>query len=184
MRLREPPAPLFEELLQSYLCQPLGLKRTTYLPNEHEANVATAAVINKGRTVPYEHAPHALGTRLQLTLTGGSIYSTAREMAEFAEAVIGVREQGSSLVVSKRVGDELQRQQYANQLYGLGWSLTIRDGEAVRMSHDGSLHGYHAWIGIDIENQTYVTAVWTDSNVTTRNDGAVMKQLRNITGVQ
>jgi len=70
------------------LARPLEMKRTTYFPSPSDANVATGSALGSGGKRADPATPHRLGSALKLTLIGGSIYSTARDLARFSRMII------------------------------------------------------------------------------------------------
>jgi CubicO group peptidase (beta-lactamase class C family) len=171
----------FEQLLQENVCQPLGLERTTYFPPKDDGNVALPAVMQRGETVVQRNAPHLLGGDLRLALIGGSVHSTADELGEFARMMLNQGRHGKDRVLAQQTWNELSKQQFPNQGYGLGWNLEIRNRKTARMMHTGSLFGYRSMILVDLERRFYLVALWTlaDSNST---KDTLVGQLRGAAG--
>jgi CubicO group peptidase (beta-lactamase class C family) len=148
----------FESILQERLCGPLGLSRTTYFPagKFSDDDIATGA---NG-----EAAPHLLGERHRLPLIGGSLYTTAEEMAYFGQGVLAewYGEEGEKRFKLKPgLIKELGIVRSPESGYGLGWKVLERDGKAVRLSHSGALQSYRAWMAVDLEKGVSIAACWT-----------------------
>jgi hypothetical protein len=56
--------------------------------------------------------------------------------------------------------DELTSQQ-GDQLYGLGWRLTLKNGKTVQLSHNGSLASSQSRLRIDLESGRTVVVHYT-----------------------
>ncbi len=157
----------FEELLQTRLAEPLGLARTTFFPPPDNTNVAVPGQQGpRAQIVAQVGAPHLLKSQLRLPLIGGSLYSTATETAAFARLVLHRGRLGDKPVLSEAAWQELTRQQFDNQGYGLGWSLTIRNGQTTAMRHTGALLGYRSLIAVDLTTGQYAVVHWTLSDPT------------------
>ena len=147
----------FEVIFQERICNPLGMKRTTYFPFEKfpRGEIATG--------VPEETSPHRLGREHRLPLIGGSLYTTAGEMTLFGRAISeGWRGNCEHLpgVPSAMIRDAGESRSRQSQ-YGLGWKVVKRNGESIRLSHSGSLGSHRAWLAVDLEKGVSVAGCWT-----------------------
>lgn len=147
----------FEALLQERICDPLGMKRTTYFP-------AVQFPLDEIATgVPEKMSPHRLGKNHRLPLIGGSLYTTAEEMTLFGRAISeGWKGNGPLLpgVPRAMIRDAGNPRSQRSQ-YGLGWKVVKRNGEAIRLSHSGSLGSHRAWFAVDLEKGVSVAGCWT-----------------------
>lgn len=159
----------FEGIFQQKLAGPLGLKRTTYFPSA-DKNVAAGAVLIGEQLRSNRQTPHLFGANLHLPLIGGSLYSTARETTRFAQMIADRGRVDSKPVISNRTWKELTRQQ-ADQLYGLGWSLTLRKGRTVRLSHNGSLASSRSQLRVDLDTGRSVVVHYTVAKSNDRRAG-------------
>ena len=139
-----------EELLQQRLAGPLGMSRTTYFPAPSDVNVATGLS---------EETPHLLGENLRLPLIGGSIYSTARDLARFARMMAGRGKLGSSRVMPGKLWREMiSHPSFTEQQYALGWSI---EPGTMRIRHNGALAASRAALRIDLESGRYVIVLYS-----------------------
>lgn len=148
----------FETILQQRLCEPLGLTRTTYFPARTFGNeaIATGSMRNA--------APHLLGSKHRMPLIGGSLYSTADEMSQFARAIMrqwnNETTQGT-LPVSRASLEEITRPRSPNSGYSLGWKVEQNADRTIRLSHSGSLQSYRARLVVDLDHGRTIAACWT-----------------------
>jgi len=150
----------FEMILQESICGPVGLKTTTYFPNQFLPDATVAVGFQK------QKAPHQLGAGHLFPLIGGSLYSTAIEMAKFADAVAlewNDGEQGALKIGQAGIRQlaKLHPDDSEPSGYGLGWTVASSDGEPSVLSHSGSLQSYRAWIAVDLNSGTGIAACWT-----------------------
>lgn len=153
-----------EELLQSRLCAPLGLNRTTFFPKDDE-NVAVGARRVNGRWVTDPQAPHLTKPENRLALVGGSIYSTASDQARFAQMVWARgRSDGRSFFTRQEWSKWVERQS-PQASYGLGWGQAFGAGGKgkipTRLAHNGALGSYRASIVVNLETGFFCVANWT-----------------------
>lgn len=139
-----------DDLLRERLAEPLGMSRTTYFPKLGDRNVATGYSIE---------TPHLLADALHLPLVGGSIYSTARDLARFARMVIGRGELDGVRVLPEALWEEaITPPGFTAQPYALGWSVSA-DGKRIR--HNGALASSRATLQIDLETGRHVAVVYS-----------------------
>ncbi len=167
----------FESLLQTRLGKPLGFSRTTYFPKPDEDNVAVPYVKSDGEEIPNRRAPHRLGKRLRFPLIGGSLYSTARETARFAEMIAAKGQFKGEAVLKESLWQQFVKPQSKKDSYSLGFRQTFAKGEkmATALSHSGSLYGYRSMIHIDLSTGRYIIC-----NLSTRVGGGASAAVRRI----
>jgi len=153
----------FETLLQEKLCQPLGMRATTYFPDPKRfTEVACGGSSGPGAAKrPSEVAPHKQGDQLRLPLIGGSLYTTAEDMQRFSRMMLAEGRWGPTKVLSPEAWKKTVSQPYAGQTYGYGWTLSREGDKTVGLSHSGSLASYQALIQLDLPSQRYVIVFWT-----------------------
>lgn len=147
----------FEVILQESVCHPLGLKRTTYFPNKFLPNATLALGAQR------QEAPHQLGADHLFPLIGGSLYSTATEMARFADAVAQEWNNGEQgpLTTGQAGVRKMTQVDSDSGGYGLGWKVILKNGVPSILTHSGSLQSYRAWIALDLESGNSLAACWT-----------------------
>ncbi len=144
-----------ETILQNRICKPLDLQHTSFFPGRSGSteNIATGVIPRS--------APHRLGKTHRFPLVGGSIYSTSKEMAIFANAISeSWNGRSNKLALPQGLVQELGKRRSSESSYTLGWSMA-KDGEITRLSHSGSLMAYKAWIAVELEPGISMAACWT-----------------------
>jgi len=153
-----------EELLQSRLCEPLQLSRTTYFPEEDD-NVAVGSRRVGGRWVADSQAPHLTVPDNRFALVGGSIYSTASDQARFAQMVWAQGMSEGQRYFSSELWSEWVERQSPKAKYGLGWGQTFGvSGDKkmpTRLAHNGALGSYRAGMVVNLETGFFCVANWT-----------------------
>ncbi|QDT43208.1 D-alanyl-D-alanine carboxypeptidase precursor [Gimesia alba] len=157
----------FEDLLQERLCSPLGMKHTTYFPDiEQSGNIACPGARGRnGKLLAHQGAPHLWGKKLKFPLIGGSLYTTASDTGLFASMILNRGKNSRKQVLSREAWQFMISRQYPSQRYGLGWGLTIQNGQTTAVQHSGALLGYRGLIHIDLEENRYVVVYWTLTDV-------------------
>ena len=147
-----------ETLLQHRLARPLGWQRTTYFPAVEDPNVAAGA---NAQGELQRDTPHLLGAEQRLALVGGSVYSTARELAAFAHAIAS----GGAAVLSEQAFARLLSPPFPGEAYGYGWALRIPDGgtNATALRHNGALAASRAALRIDLDSGRYAVVLYSIS---------------------
>ena len=145
-----------EALLQRRLAKPLRWERTTYFPSQNDENVATGADVG-GAAHPA--TPHLMGSEHRLALVGGSVYSTAHELARFAAAMA---DRGGDILSEEAFG-QIAKRPFPGQPYGYGWSLRLADGAetATGLRHNGSLAASRAALRVDLESGLYAVVLYS-----------------------
>lgn len=150
----------FETLLQERICEPLGMKRTTYFPAVQfpSDEIATG--------IPEKMSPHRLGKNHRLPLIGGSLYTTAEEMTLLGRAISeGWKGNADDLLgVPREMIRDAGNPRSKQSQYGLGWKVVKRNGETIRLSHSGSLGSHRAWFAVDLAKGVSVAGCWTLSD--------------------
>jgi CubicO group peptidase (beta-lactamase class C family) len=167
----------FELLLQERLCSPLQLSRTTYFPDSEDSNIATGSLAGK----PNPTTPH-LSEPFKLPLIGGSIYSTALDSGRFLQMILNRGSAGDNQMLSDKMFEAYVSPQVKGQGYGLGWSLRIKNGRTVGLSHSGSLASSRALFVVNLELNRYGVVLYTlqDPSQSNRASGAVSKVLNEV----
>jgi CubicO group peptidase (beta-lactamase class C family) len=150
----------FDRILQERLCQPLGMSRTTYFPGRIDANIAAGAVRRKRKMVAANDSPH-LAEPHEMQLIGGSLYSTAADLAKFARMIArrGVTDDGRFLSATR--WSDMVRLRGRDSKYGLGWIVTRLDNKVVKFAHNGALSQYRANLLVHPPTQSYLAFVIT-----------------------
>ena len=163
----------FETLLRQRVCVPLGMSRTTYFPPQADNNIAVGHITTEEELTVNCQAPHLLGDRHRFALIGGSLYSTARDMARFARMILNEGRQGDAEVLPRAAWLETIRRPSPDQAYGLGWGMAFRNGadRPFRLSHGGALFSYRSLIAVDLDSGWFAVANWTvDETATPREE--------------
>lgn len=161
----------FEDILQQRLCVPLNLTRTTFFPFDRfpDDEIATGA----GRSA----APHLLEENHRFPLIGGSLYTTAEEMTAFGQAIgDGIAGRQTPLEITPKLFQELTQPRSRQSGYSLGWSVLVQRGQAVRLSHSGSLQSYRSWIAVNPVKRISIAGCWTLSKTNDQPDLATLLQ--------
>lgn len=145
----------WENVLQANLCEPAGMKSTTYFPTDGEYE----EIAEGGGT--QLTPPHRLGSSLKLPLIGGSLYTTAGDFDRFLRIVLNEGSLEGRTVLSKRAVEVLTGPAFDNQNYGHGWLLTKRNGKVIALGHKGSLPPYQAAIRVHLPSGTFRVVLWT-----------------------
>ena len=151
-----------DTLLQTQLCEPLGMQSTTFFPNQHAASSPTAPSVPRvatggnARTPP----PHLLGSEMRLPLVGGSIHTTAEDLQRFARMVANRGEIDQTRVMTHATWSNYLSRPYEQQRYGYGWTHTV-SGDHLIVSHNGSLPPAQAALKINLTTGEYTIALWT-----------------------
>ena len=166
----------FEQLLQERIARPLGLKRTSYFPSPSGNNVAAGAKLGSNGKRADPATPHLLGADLKLPLIGGSIHSTARELARFSRMIINRGRFGATGVLPEDAWVEMtSRQAHAKLLgkppnrmesdYGMGWSRLSSAGSdrPTWITHGGALASSRSRLLVNLRNGYYVILLYSTS---------------------
>ncbi|MBI1357442.1 MAG: serine hydrolase [Acidobacteria bacterium] len=151
----------FEQILRRRVVEPLALERTGYFPDPAEKDIAAGADPRTGK--PHPETPHLLGAELRLALVGGSVYSTAGELARFARMALAKgAAPGGRRALSERAWREWTRQPFPEQPYGHGWGLLLdASGRVRRLRHNGALAASRAILQADLDSGGYAAVTYT-----------------------
>lgn len=119
----------YEDFLDKRLFEPLGMKDTTFWPNEEQLKrLAKSYHPNKDKTDLVEgkigQLRYPLNDRKRQPMPAGGLFSTARDVGRFCQMVLNggtfegkryLSEKAVKLMTSKQTGDQLK------EGYGLGW---------------------------------------------------------------
>jgi CubicO group peptidase (beta-lactamase class C family) len=132
----------YEDFLDERLFKPLGMKDTTFWPNEEQISrlarpyKPTADKTNLEATTIVQ-LTYPLNDRRRQPMPGGGLFSTARDVGRFCQMILN----GGQLDGRRYVSEDAVRQMTTRQTpptvnvnYGLGWSL----GEG-KFDHGGAL---------------------------------------------
>ncbi|MDB5389128.1 MAG: estB 3 [Planctomycetaceae bacterium] len=121
----------FEKFLDERLCQPLGMKDTTFWPTaEQDARIAKAYKAgpkNKGleeTKIDQLHYPLTDKTE-RFPMPAGGLFATANDLARFYQMLLNGGELGGKRILSEAAVKELTKRQTPatlQQSYGLGFS--------------------------------------------------------------
>jgi len=120
----------YEEFLQKRLFDPLGMKDTTFWPNDEQtARLAKSYRPNSDRTgleeTPITQLTYPLSDRTRQPMPAGGLFSTAADLGRFCRMILNGGELDGRRYVSEDSVSEMTRKQTADSIkdgYGLGWS--------------------------------------------------------------
>jgi CubicO group peptidase (beta-lactamase class C family) len=165
-----------DTLLQTHVCEPLGMQSTTFFPNRSDASPPTTPSVPRvatggnARTPP----PHLLGSEMRLPLVGGSIHTTAEDLQRFARMIANRGKTDRNRVMTLATWSSYLSRPYKQQRYGYGWTHTV-SGNHLIVSHNGSLPPSQAALKINLTTGVYTIALWTLSDP---DDTTATSQLR------
>ena len=130
----------FEKAVETLVLKPLGMDRSAFSRAALKAPVATAQMVSfdGGR---WEAPPLELGTP-----AAGSLYSTANDLARFAQAMLKKGALPDGRLLSEASVQEMWRRQFApagQRNFGLGFVLGEIDGQPS-VGHGGAVYGHVA----------------------------------------
>ena len=163
----------FEELLQSRLCEPLGLVHTSYFPSAENKNVASGSMSGKiNRTTPHLWRP------FQLPLIGGSLYSTSTDSAVFLQSVWKQASSNEEVLMSQGQFEDYITPLREKERYAFGWGQMKANGKPFGISHSGALASSRALFQINLEKNVYLALLYTVSGTGSRDE--VSKGIGNV----
>jgi CubicO group peptidase (beta-lactamase class C family) len=132
----------YEDFLQKRLFDPLGMKDTTFRPNEEQLKrLAKAYKPNKDKDgleeTPIGQLKYPLSDALRQPMPAGGLFSTAADVGRFCQMMLNNGVWDGKRYVSEASVKELTHRQTAEGIkesYGLGWSV---DGDGF--GHGGAL---------------------------------------------
>jgi CubicO group peptidase (beta-lactamase class C family) len=143
----------YEDLLTSFICEPLEMKRT---------KIRRSAEIQKNMAVGHDGSLQATPNQDSLVMEGaGAIYSTAEDMLRFIGANLGIQQTQLTPTMQKmhhplKTAGQVERQ------IGLGWHVLNKYGSEIVL-HNGFGGGYHAFCGFD-RSKNFGVVVLSNSN--------------------
>jgi len=168
----------FNELLALHVTRPLRLSRTTYFPAIDEDNIAAGHTMLNGKLSVVSQTPHLLRKRHKLALIGGSIYSPAREAAEFARMLLHKGKAKNRKVLSpvewKKMTTIRSPRPGGGYAFGLNVAVDANTGEVLSVSHGGALFGSFSHIAVDFRTKRFGVVNFTGRR--TREIGAALQK--------
>jgi CubicO group peptidase (beta-lactamase class C family) len=121
----------YEEFMDKRLFGPLGMKDTTFWPNEEQLKrLAKSYKANKAKTgleeVKIGQLQYPLSDRKRQPMPAGGLFSTARDVGHFCQMMLGGGVYKGKRYLSEAAVKEMTTRQTPKglkQSYGLGWSL-------------------------------------------------------------
>ena len=132
----------FEDFLQQRLFDPLGMKDTTFWPNDEQLNRVVKAYSpseNKSglREVKISQLTYPLNDRRRGPMPAGGLFSTAADMGRFCQMILNNGQLDGHRYLSENAVKEMATRQTSQGIkdsYGLGWAV----GEGW-LGHGGAL---------------------------------------------
>jgi CubicO group peptidase (beta-lactamase class C family) len=139
----------FDQLVDERICQPLGMKDTTFHPDEaHRARVAqTYKMDDETHELVPGYNPFVTSdvSVTHMTEPAGGLFSTAEDMGKFYQMIVdGGVWQGKRIVSEKSIAEMTHAHQAGGKpiSYGLNWFVNIEDARPTPMMPVGSFgHG-------------------------------------------
>lgn len=139
----------FDELVDERICQPLGMKDTTFHPDEaHRARIAqTYKVDDETHELVPGYNPFVTSdvSVTHMTEPAGGLFSTAEDMGKFYQMIVdGGVWQGKRIVSEKSIAEMTHAHQAGGKpiSYGLNWFVNIDGARPTPMMPVGSYgHG-------------------------------------------
>jgi CubicO group peptidase (beta-lactamase class C family) len=140
----------YEEFLQKRLFDPLGMKDTTFWPNEEQlARLAKSYKPNAAKTdleeITVTQLRYPLNDRTRQPMPAGGLFSTAQDVARFCQMIMRRGEFDGRRYLSEDAVAQMTTKQTPKHLkdgYGLGWGI----GGGGSFGHGGA----------------YATSMWVD----------------------
>ena len=152
----------FDGLLQETVCEPLGMRNTSYFPERISENIAAGVRVAKDVAKQDVSLPHLTDPH-KMQLIGGSLYSTAEDLARLARMIAGRGQAGGKRVLSRSAWGMATAPGAKGSNYGLGWMLNRAGGQTVAVSHSGALFSARALVKIHIPSRSYLIVLRTVS---------------------
>lgn len=120
----------YEDFLDKRLLQPLGMKDTTFWPNEEQlTRLAKSYKPNAGKDgleeIPIGQLKYPLNDRQRQPMPAGGLFSTARDVARFCQMILNGGTFEGKKYLSEDAVHEMTRRQTPDTVkenYGLGWA--------------------------------------------------------------
>jgi CubicO group peptidase (beta-lactamase class C family) len=143
---------LYEDFLDQRIFKPLGMKDTTFWPNEEQiSRLAKSYKANQDKTdieeTPIGQLKYPLNDRTRQPMPAGGLFSTASDLARFCQMILNNGELDGKRYLSEAAVKQMTSRETPEglkQSYGFGWSAngtTIGHGGAysTNMSIDTKL---------------------------------------------
>ena len=122
----------YEQFMDERLFKPLGMKDTTFWPNEEQAKrLATAykpdATKQRLEPTTVSQLRYPLSDRQRQPMPAGGLFSTARDVGRFCQMILNRGQLDGKRYLSEAAVAEMTKRHTAANLptsYGLGWSTT------------------------------------------------------------
>ncbi len=139
----------FDQLVDERICQPLGMKNTTFHPDEaHRARIAqTYKMDDETHELVPGYNPFVTSdvSVTHMTEPAGGLFSTAEDMGKFYQMIVdGGVWQGKRIVSEKSIAEMTHAHQAGGKpiSYGLNWFVNIDSARPTPMMPVGSFgHG-------------------------------------------
>ncbi len=120
----------YEEFMEKRLFAPLGMKDTTFWPNETQlARLAKSYKPNAANTdleeTTISQLKYPLNDRKRQPMPAGGLFSTAADVGRFCQMILNHGISNGKRLVSEAAIEQMTRKQTADSIkeaYGLGWS--------------------------------------------------------------
>jgi CubicO group peptidase (beta-lactamase class C family) len=120
----------YEDFLQKRLFEPLGMKDTTFQPNQRQiARLAKAYRPSNDKMnldeTPIEQLTYPLNDPKRRPMPAGGLFSTAADIGRFCQMILNDGEFKAKRYLSKGAVEQMTSKQTAGHItvkYGLGWS--------------------------------------------------------------
>jgi CubicO group peptidase (beta-lactamase class C family) len=148
----------FEDFLQTRFFDPLGMKDTTFWPNDEQVKRVVKAYSptedKQGlKEIKISQLTYPLNDRSRGPMPAGGLFSTAADLGVFCQMVLNKGEWKGRRYLSEKAIEEMGRRQTPEGIkesYGLGWS--VGDGT---LGHGGALS-----TNMNIDLKKGIATVW------------------------
>lgn len=144
----------FEELLSKRICKPLGLKSATFFPDLNSKRVAAGYVRIAGELERADALPHEFGDSLRLTLPGGGIYCSAKDLSRFLQMLLAEGRYKDARLIDADHWREMTKVQIESARDGYGFGLFVKGDEnnqqSIALYHGGALNGSYCYFILDL----------------------------------
>lgn len=148
----------FEDFLQTRLFDPLGMKDTTFWPNDEQVTRVVKAYSPTPDTmglqeIKISQLTYPLNDRRRGPMPAGGLFSTAADMGVFCQMILNHGEFKGKRYLSEKAVKEMAKRQTGEGIkenWGLGW--TVGDGW---LGHGGALS-----TNMTVDNQRGLATVW------------------------
>ena len=148
----------FEDFLQTRFFDPLGMKDTTFWPNDEQVSRVVNAYSPTEdkmdlKEIKISQLTYPLNDRRRGPMPAGGLFSTAADMGVFCQMILNNGEFRGKRYLSEKAVKELATRQTGEGIkesYGLGWS--VGDGW---LGHDGALS-----TNMTVDHKRGIATVW------------------------